>query len=617
MKNLLKSKKNNFNLNWDLEDILEGKSLDELFNLWYKSQTKLVELYNNGNCYKTEKNFAKYLAFDLKASKLSNRISNYISNKLSENSLDQKIRAWEQKLINVSQKFDCVFSNEYNQIFKNKKQIEKYLKKPKYFQYKRIFNLIFKFEKNLLPEKIETLLNFFSNGIMDFSGIYQILSSAEIKYDNAINKNNKQIKIQNETQGYLLLKKPDPKIRKSAWYSLKNAYLAHKNLITKLLYYNYLSLNLFSKINNFKNLIEAQNKSDEIDENFTNLIFKNIKKYSEIYNKYSIISNKALKIKYKLSKVNPWDRELELFRVNNYYSIEKAKNIVINALKCLGNEYIQNIKKIFNENWISWLPKHNKQLGAYSIGEIYGLKKFYIFLNYDYTLDSVYSLIHELGHSCHSIYLTKKQKIYCETDTFSAEIASLVNETLLSLYLINKNKNNLKFVANVYEQIISNFFNTTLFQIILYDFELQFVKEINKNKSISSEFLFEMYLKSFVSCGILKKEKINSFQKKKNFKSLAHILKIDHFYTGTFYVYKYSISQIVALNIAIKIFNGDSKTLKKYFNFLSLGTSLSPLEIIQSLEINIYDSEPWEFAFSYINNLINEYKIILKKLNLQ
>ena len=617
MKSLNKEKrKNNIALEWDLEAILENKTLDDLFTSWKKSIDNLIEAYDNGKCYLKEQKFYKYLKLDLLNTKLFNRITNYVNNKLNENVINETFRLWEQKIFNASQKVDLVFANDYNIIFKYKKQIQQFLLLPKYKKYRRLFELIFKCKKNLLPKKIEILLTNVSNGMIDISSIYQILSTSEIKYKPAYNKNNKKFLIKNETDGYFLLKKLDRSLRKSAWLSLQEAYLSHKNTFSKLLYYNYLSLNLSSKISHFSNFIEAQCFADEIPVDFLMLIHQNIKKFSILYKKYNQINLHALKSKYNLKKIYPWDTELNLFNTNKYYSISQAKKIVLKTLNYLGPEYVECVKKIFSERWISWLPKANKQSGAYSVGGIYGLKKFYIFLNYNNTLESVFSLIHEIGHSIHSYYITQKQTIYCEVDTFSAEIASLVNEILLNFYLLDTHKNNLKMIANIYEKIISNFFDTTLFQILLSDFELQFVSNLDKRKLITSNEVIKMYGKAFLNCGLINQKRFDKLFKIKNPKFLTNIFKIDHFYSGSLYVYKYAIAQIVALNVAKKIFDGDKIILKKYLKFLEIGSSKSPLDAIKFLGINLYQEECWNNAFNYVNNLMNQYKKILIKFKL-
>lgn len=127
-----------------------------------------------------------------------------------------------------------------------------------------------------------------------------------------------------------------------------------------------------------------------------------------------------------------------------------------------------------------------------------GLPKFYIFLNFDNTLDGVFALVHELGHAIHSSYQVQHQTIYCSTDTFCAEIASTVNEILLGLHLLDTTGTNLKIKAMVYRRILDNFFGSTSAQAMYSDFELSVVDAVEKNYPVTPEFLYSSYLKTYV-----------------------------------------------------------------------------------------------------------------------
>jgi oligoendopeptidase F len=138
---------------------------------------------------------------------------------------------------------------------------------------------------------------------------------------------------------------------------------------------------------------------------------------------------------------------LPLVKVKNKYSIEEAQDLVIKALKPMGKEYLDEVKRAFNERWVDYYPIDNKMSGAYSIGSSYNIDKKYILMNYDDTLRSVETLAHEMGHSMHSYYSDNNQKINASGyPIFLAEIASIFNELMLTDYLLKNVKNdNAKF----------------------------------------------------------------------------------------------------------------------------------------------------------------------------
>jgi oligoendopeptidase F len=117
------------------------------------------------------------------------------------------------------------------------------------------------------------------------------------------------------------------------------------------------------------------------------------------------------------------------------------------------------------------MPKKNKYTGAYSIGETFGLDKYYLLMNFNGTFDSVSTLSHELGHSMNSLYYGKKQKEYADTTIFTAEIPSILNETLLGMYMIEKYKDNKKAQRNFIRELLVNFFGCTTRQIVFSNFE--------------------------------------------------------------------------------------------------------------------------------------------------
>lgn len=604
------------NLDWDLENLLNGEPFEKLHSDWLKNQKLLVKLYDQGNCFKEKQLFKNYLIHNLSFAKISNRIWNYVENKINENVNDQLWNGWNQQMQIEVQSFDEHFANESQLIIKYKNKIKSFLNSNDLIQYKRIFDLEFKNKPYLLPKNLEVLISKLSLAGPDVEEIYQTLVTSDIKFKPALDSKNKSHQIYSETLMPKILKSKDRVLRKNAWNSLQETYLAHKNVISKLLYYNYLDSNISSQIRSFKDFLSAQAYNDEISVDFINFVYNQVSKFHSSFNRFYKLSTQAIKKKHLLKKIHPWDQNLSLFKIKDKFSPTEAKEIVLEALKPLGKNYSFRINRAFNERWISWLPKENKQTGAYSIGGILGLNRFYILLNYDNSLDSVFSLIHELGHSIHSSYLVENQTIYCETDIFCAEIASTTNEMLLNFYLIKKFKNNPKKLVSIYQEIISNFFSTTTSQIMLSDFEYQFIEKINNQEPINSQTIFEMYAKTFCKYLNTSKKQYQNVINNKKFKRLTAVLRVDHFFMGSFYVYKYAVSIVVALNVANKIFLNDEKMLNIYLKFLTLGSSQPPLELIKFLGFDVTKPDCWNQAIDIINEFISEYKKLLKKLKL-
>ena len=180
---------------------------------------------------------------------------------------------------------------------------------------------------------------------------------------------------------------------------------------------------------------------------------------------------------------------------------------------------------------------------------------------------------------------------------------------LLSYYLLENTKSNDEKIY-ILDEVINGFFSTTTRQIIFSNFEYEMIEKLNNNLPITFETITETYKDM--------NEKYTNFKKKKSSKepllySLSTILRIDHFYVGNFYVYKYAIGQICAIIISKKIYEGDKDAIKRYFDFLKSGSSLSPIDTIKLLGIDFSKKEVWDECFKNINDLIVEFnKITLK-----
>jgi oligoendopeptidase F len=227
-------------------------------------------------------------------------------------------------------------------------------------------------------------------------------------------------------------------------------------------------------------------------------------------------------------------------------------------------------------------------------------------MNFNESFDSLSTLIHELGHSLNSYYFTKYNPIYASTTIFTAEIPSIVNETLLGEYMYNDHKNNdPAFKATILQEIISNFFNTTSRQIVFSEFEYKVNDLVNNSLPFTKDTLKKIYLDlTDKYCGIKDKKKS---MKTPYVYSLSRVLSIPHFYAGVFYVYKYAIGQIVAINIVKRLLNKEPGFLDKYFEFLKSGTSKSPLDTIKILNIDLSKQKTYDVAIEYIDEKINDF----------
>lgn len=597
--------------NWDLESLLHGKSLEDLFNQWYKNELKQANLTDS--FYKTKANFANYLALSKDNERLGNRLLMYVVNHNAEELDNPKWIGWQQKIVHAANELALKSTKWTNLVLKNESKIRSYLKDPKLKEWQRVFELIFKNRKHVLDKKSELLMTKVAPATSGIHDVFTTLTDSDLKFGDAIDKKGKPHKILTITDAIKLMKEPSDRIlRQNAWVSYNKAFASVKNTLTKTLYYNYLKLNKLSQVRNYKNYINAALEDEEVNEKILLSCYDHVRQFKSANFEYRKHRNNLIKKIHKIKKLEPWDLMLDLATKKVTVNVEQAKHEVINALTPLGKEYLNVVKKAFNENWISWMPKAHKQTGAYSIDNAYGLDKYYILMNFDNTSDAVSTIAHEMGHSVCSYYINKQQDIYASTDMFIGEVPSICNEMLLNFYWLKKYKSNKQMTLHILENMLSTFFNTTSRQIVFSKFEWEANKLINEGKAFTVNDVERLYLDARKEYEGVSKEALAKINKYPYSLANTGILRIPHFYMGNFYVYKYAIGQVIALVIADKIYHGDKKMLANYFKFLKAGTSLPPLEIIKLVKIDLAKGDVYKQALAIINKLIKQFKQIKK-----
>lgn len=598
---------------WDLDDILENKSLDELYQEWKSQMKLLMDIYPT--IFDSENNFINWLNQNEIYETLSNRLYNYISNNQNEDLSSPVWNSWMQKLSNDGIEFSKLMSNYSNLVIKNENKIKDYLKNSMISEYKREFDLIFKEKPHLLSDEQEKMLAQLSRYNGGFEDIYSSLTDNDLKFEDAINSNGEKVEIKTQSDIFKNLKSMDRKLRETSWMSFHKAFYNFRNTLTKTLYYNYLMLNTNAKIRNFDDYIHSVCFSDEVNKEFIQNIYNNIKIYSESIHEYQKIRSEYLKQILNIDKVMPWDSSVDLYQdKNEAYSLDNIIEETKKSLAILGDEYVSLLNKAFDERWVSFLPNPNKQTGAYSIGGIKGLRKYYVSMNFDNTINSLYTLVHELGHSINSYYINQAQKIYAGNSIFYAEIASITNEMLLSHYLLKQNENNIDKKIMILDELISGFIATTSRQVIFSNFEWIANEWVNNGSDFVYENIESTYLKLMVEyLGI---KEVDKYQTLPYLYTLITPLRISHFYIGNFYVYKYAIGQIAAMIVADRIKNNDINMKQKYFQFLSSGNSLNPIDTIKILGIDFSDKNIWIEVKRIFDSWLSEFKNLINiKMN--
>jgi oligoendopeptidase F len=284
------------------------------------------------------------------------------------------------------------------------------------------------------------------------------------------------------------------------------------------------------------------------------------------------------------------------------YPYEDALKLIFEALKPLGEDYIKKARKVFDEHWVDVYENIGKKLGAYSS---FGYDTPpYILLNYTGKMDSVGTLIHELGHSMHTYYSSQNQPyVYHSYAIFVAEVASNVNEMLLNMYMYDHAKDDnerLSLINDFLENVKGSIYRQTMFaefEKTIYDME-------GNGQTLTEESFSDLYYelnKKYYGDAIISDEEIR-----------YEWMRVPHFYYQ-FYVYQYATGLAAAFFIAKDLYEGKEGVREKYLAFLASGSSDYPLNLLKKLGIDMTSDEPLNRILEYFDEQLDRFIAIKNK----
>ena len=477
-------------------------------------------------------------------------------------------------------------------------KVEEYIKENnKLERYRLSLERTYRYKSHILSEQEEKLLSDISEITNVSKSTYDALNNIDVKFDSIKDENGKKIELNHSNYGVLLTSK-DRSLRKRAFNSCYKYYEDHINTISNL-YIGKIKTNSFiSKTRKYKNSLEMKLFPDEVNEKLYDSLIKvtnNNLKYLKDF--YKVKSNS---LGYKLHMYDLYVNTSK--KIKDKIDYEYGIKLLNEALKPLGSNYLSVFNHLLNNHCVDVYPKDKKRSGAYEWA-VYGVDP-YVSLNYENDINSVSTLAHEMGHAMHTYYSNKNQDyLYASYPIFLAEIASTVNEILLSEYLINNSKTKDEKEYYLIE-FLDKFKATVYRQTMFAEFEKKAHEKYEKDNILTSEYLCNEYLK------------LN----KKHFSPVVKVddtikyewARIPHFY-DSFYVYKYATGFISALIIADNLLN--KKDFKeKYIKFLSSGSIMYPLDLLNNIDIDLTSVKELDRAFQIFNEKLNMLKELEKEV---
>ena len=459
--------------------------------------------------------------------------------------------------------------------------------------YRFVIEDSFRLKAHVLSEKEEAIMAQMGEITGATNDIYTMLNNADLSFGTIIDEDGDEATL---THGNYIkfMECHDRDVRRSAYNAMYDAYKKLLNTISTAYNYNTKTDVVTSRIRKYSSSREAALSGDNIPAEVYDNLVSTVNEDLPQLHRYIELRKKLL----GYDELYMYDMYVPLIELpEKHVSFEEGLDIMRQALKPLGEEYINRMNKGISQGWIDVYENKGKTSGAYSFGCYDSYP--YILLNYADTLKDVFTIIHEMGHSMHSSYTREAQPyIYGGHSIFTAEVASTVNESLLMQYLLEKETDveMRKYLLNMHLEE----FRTTLFrQTMFAEFEDMTHKAIESGQVLTGEWMCEEYEKlnnKYYGSAVAKDDIIK-----------YEWARIPHFYNA-FYVYKYATGYSAATAISKKILEEGKPAADAYIDFLKTGDSDHPIELLKIAGVDMGTKGPVEAAMETFNKLLDEFE---------
>ena len=583
---------------WNLERIFKT---DEEFQKEIEAVRKQIDEFAKLEGHTTEnaEMFYRSITAGNEIERRLNKLYTYASMKSDEDVANTENQAKKEQVVNLYNYASSKMYFQTPELLNTEKEVIEsfYQAEPKLLEHKTNIEEVYRYKPHTLPKEEEKLLSNLSSAFGNDETTYGYLTDSDLDFGTIHDENGVEVPL-TDTNFSIYIKSPKREVRKEAFERLYEVYKQFQNTITAT-FNGAIKQNVaMAHIKHYKTSFEAALFGDELDSKVYDTLVFSVRNHLDVLHDYYRLRKEVLNLK-----------ELHLYDVytnlvpdtDTKYPFETASRLVLDALKPLGDAYINDLKQAFTEGWIDIYPNKNKRGGAYSSGSYDTMP--YVLLNYQDKLDDVSTLAHELGHSMHSFYTRKNQPYqYGDYPIFVAEVASTVNELLLAKHMlkVSTNKNERLAILN---QLLELFKGTIYRQVMFAEFEKYAYDLVEQDEVITPDKLCKKYYELnqdyFGSNTVVDKEIAYEWE------------KVPHFYYH-FYVYKYATGISAACHIVEGILSGDEAKRDAYLKMLANGCRENPLNTLKIAGVDMTDKEVYESAIRMFADTIEEFRNELK-----
>ncbi|GAB4181811.1 MAG: oligoendopeptidase F [Calditrichia bacterium] len=457
--------------------------------------------------------------------------------------------------------------------------------------YRHFFENILRKKEHTLSKEMEEMLAMAGEVLSTPGKVFSMLDNADLEFGSIQDEEGKEIQLTKGLYGKFQ-QHPDRRLRKDSYMTLYQPYIQHRNTLAAN-YAGQLQSHVYTaRVKKYKSSLEMALFSNNIPEEVYHQLIENVHQNLSPNQRYVSLRKRIL----NLDEVHDYDLLAPLAPAQHQeYSYDEAVELILEAFQPLGQTYVNDLKKGLESGWIDVYETKGKRSGAYSSGAY--LTQPYVLLNYSGTLNDVFTLAHELGHSMHSFYTRKNNPfVYGDYSIFLAEIASTLNEGLLTHYLMKHAKDKDEKISLVNEYL-DKFARTFYRQVIFAEFELKTHQMAEQGEPITADKLDELFGSIY--------QQYHGQDLTMDRETKAMWSRIPHFYYQ-YYVFQYATGIAASTAILHSLMNDGEPAVNKYLNFLSAGSTDYPLEVLKKAGVDMTTPDPVIRVTRIMNTLLDE-----------
>ena len=430
---------------------------------------------------------------------------------------------------------------------------------------------------------------------------YSMFTNADLNFPMIADERGRDLDM-SHARFYSAMYARDREYRERAFNSYLTPYKDYVNTFTTLFNGNLKTNIFFAKARKYNSSREAALDSNNIPVMVYDNLIEEVNKNLAPLHRWAALKKNLLGV----DNLKPFDVYVTVF--DNFqeksYSFDSSKEIVLNALKILGEEYLSSLKLAFDKRWLDVYETKAKKSGAYSSGTTYGVHP-YVLLNWTNLLNDVFTLAHEMGHNMHSYYTGKTQPYpYANYSIFLAEVASTFNESLLLDYLSeNAEDNNEKLY--LLEKYLNNITSTFYRQVMFAEFEMIVYEMTENGEALTPDILCNLYKDKY--------QKYWGPDMAVSEEETYTWARIPHFFYN-FYVFQYATGFAASEALASNVKDNGATAVEKYLGFLKAGSSDYPINILNSAGVDMNSPDSVVAVSTKMNDILDEMEKIISNI---